>query len=171
MLAFIFHNPMALQFTEHVIKEWTDGVLVIQNYQLYCNGNDVGETSTRFFQYGRSPPLKTKSMRWIKGWDQGPRGQNRYWSAEELDGVMQQWLDNISSSPQENGEDCRIVESVQLLLRGAVQHGDTFEDDSMHYLILTRLSTYITTYMIRNAPLGQQCEALCDQLQATSIYL
>lgn len=154
---------MALQFTRRLLSEWTDGVIVVQRVQCYCNGYEQ-EQSTVLFQYGRQPPEVPKPMRWITGWDGGPRGQNRYWSAHQLDQMMQQWLDAIHPEQQ---DDRFIVEAVRSVVRGALPDGAQFGDDAMHYEILCKLSSYIDEYMKRIAPL----DSLCKQMSACNVGL
>ena len=156
---------MALQFTERVLSEWTDGRLVVRTVQVFCNG-DLCERATLLFQYGRPPPSEYKRMRRITGWNEGPKGgEARHWSAAELDALIQQWLATI---PPDQPEDRQIVESVQLVLRNALPNGTEFGCDHLRYQILSNLSTYVETYMSNNAPLGQQCDSLCSGMSGLS---
>jgi hypothetical protein len=160
---------MALQFNEHVVEEWTDGVLVIQNIQTTtsCNGDECGrQLSTRLFLYGRPRPAETKTMRWISGWCQGPLGGNRHWSSEELDQAMQQWLQSISS--HQNPLDYQIVQSIQLLLRGSLKEGEFFGNDHLRYLVMRDMARYTEIYMKNNAPLGHNGETLCSAMASLS---
>lgn len=160
---------MAFQFVEHVTDEWTDGVLVVQKIQTtsYACGEECGhEMSTKLFLYGHPVPSETKSMRWISGWDQGPEGGNRHWSAKELDQAMQEWLQSIKS--HENPLDYQIVQSIQLLLRGSVKEGEFFGDNHLRYLVMRNMSRYIEIYMKNNAPLGRDDETLCSAMASLS---
>jgi hypothetical protein len=153
---------------ERVLAEWTDGRLVVQTVQVLCNGEPEREPRRRLFQYGRQPPSSYKRMRQVTGWDQGPVREARHWSPEQLDELMQQWLASI---PPSEPEDRQIVESVQLVLRGALRDGmntDSNHTMAMRYWILSNLGTFLDFYMRQNAPLGRQCEALCNDMSALS---
>jgi hypothetical protein len=155
---------MALQFTEVVTNEWTDGVLLVQTVQEYCNGKPSGE-KTRLMQYGRKPS-EIKQMRRIHRWNGGPMSGNRRWSPEELELLMQEWLQSIG---QDNATDYQIVESLQLLVRGTMKNGSYFppphyDDNNMHYLILCLAMNLIDFYKSTHTALESNCESLTQQM-------
>lgn len=152
---------MALQFEERVIDEWTDGILVIQRIQVYCDG-EAEEVKRRVFRYETSVtptvPQEGKTMRWITGWNDGPLGGDRHWSLEEIDAVIQQWLDSMSPVTSDQ-MDHHIVSTLRILLRGAIPDGVSLGNNHVRYEILSKVHLYADQYMTRHNPMDNDLSA------------
>lgn len=159
----VLKREAALNFSEDVLLEWTDGELVLQHLQNYCNG-DEQEQSHRIFLYKEGKPKVTKSMRWITGWNGGPKGGNRHWSAEELDSVMQAWLLSI---PESEEDDRHMIRALSILVKSTLHSGSSFDDDNLHYLIFMRLSELIKYYMALNKPLEKEESCSSEEMLET----
>lgn len=159
-------ETMTLQFSESLLEEWTDGKLVIQKILVYCNGQTHGQPKYRFFLYG-SQQTEAKTIRDVFGWNGGPAGQNRHWSVEELNAMLQDWLNSI---PKNLEKDSLIVKSIQILLLGSIPDGAFFENVvSLRCHILYSLANYIVLYMNRQTPMSsQEAESLVKSMSNLS---
>lgn len=133
-------------------QEWTDGKLVIQPIDI-THGWRMW-TKYRFFLYGQQQ-TEGKLVNQLYGFNEGPASEARHWSLPELDMVLQDWLKEI---PGESVKDLLIVESIRVLLRGAIPDG-TFFDASLpriRYQILLALSDFIVVYIQKQAPMTKE---------------
>ena len=148
-----------IEFSESLLEEWTDGKLVIQTIQVFCNGEPDEGKKCRLFLYGHEyRDSETKEIRNIHGVFDGPRGENRNFSLQELDIILRMWLRSI---PGNLKEDVSILELIQNLYQGAYIQSVYFcPNKPMRYQILCESRNLIPIYKFLHKPISNQAKSL-----------